>query len=219
MSTMKLFCLCIMILLFAVSGSQGAAMDPLSKANRLPPSLEKKVQDFQSEVINKGYEVARGYWTLWSADDCRLPLQTVGFCYGNNPTAPYVLAIVPPWKDEFVDQSMQHAIIQGHKGMIPNYRLGEREALVVFAELPPPARYFGFGTNVFTRQTALNTNDPVYVKLTATPDLQEIIFGFSPNPDRMMMIATIGDTINNVVIENQKHGELGATAFFRDHAG
>ena len=203
MSTMKLFCLCTVILLFAVSGSQGAAMDPLSKTNRLPPSLEKTVQVFQSKVIEKGYEVARGYWTLWSADDCRLPLQTVGFCYGNNPTAPYVLAIVPPWKDEFVDQSMQHALIQGHKGMIPNYRLGEREALVVFAQLPPPARYFGFGTNVFTRQTALNTNDPVYVKLTAMPDLQDIIFGFSPNPDRMMMIATIGDTINNVVIEKQ----------------
>jgi hypothetical protein len=178
-------------------------MDPLSKANRLPPSLEMTVQDFQSEVITKGYEVARGYWTLWSADDCRLPLQTVGFCYGNNPTAPYVLAIVPPWKDEFVDQSMQHALIQGHKGMIPNYRLGEREALVVFAQLPPPARYFGLGTNVFTRQTELNPNDPVYLKLAQTPDLQEIIFGFSPNPDRMMMIATIGDTINNVVIEDQ----------------
>ncbi len=125
MSTMKLFCLCTVILLFAVSGSQVAAMDPLSKTNRLPPSLEKTVQVFQSKVIKKGYEVARGYWTLWSADDCRLPLQTVGFCYGNNPTAPYVLAIVPPWKDEYVDQSMQHALIQGHKGMIPNYRLGE----------------------------------------------------------------------------------------------
>lgn len=218
MSAMKLFCLCTVILLFAVSGSQGAAMDPLSQANRLPPSLQKTVQDFQSAVIKEGYEVARGYWTLWSADDCKLPLQTVGFCYGNNPTSPYVLAIVPPWKNEFVDQSwnMQHMLIEGRKGMIPNYRLGEREALVVFAQLPPPARYFGLGTNVFTRQAKLNQTDPAYVRLDTpeTQDLLKIIFGASPNPDRLMMIATIGDTINNIVIENQSNESWGQQRFF-----
>lgn len=216
MSARKLVCLCTLILLFAVSGSQGAAMDPLSKANRLPPSLEMTVQDFQSAVVKKGYEVARGYWTLWSVDDCKLPLQTVGFCYGNNPTAPYVLAIVPPWKNEFVDQSLHHAMTEGRRNMIPNYRLGEREALVIMAQLPPPARYFGFGTNVFTRQAELNKNDPVYVKLNTpeTQDLLQIIFGASPNPDRLMMIATIGDTINNVVIENQSDGSWGQPRFF-----
>lgn len=216
MSATKLLYLCTLILLFAASGSQGAAMDPLSKTNRLPPSLEMTVQDFKGEVLKKGYEVARGYWTLWSADDCKLPLQSVGFCYGNNPTAPYVLAVVPPWKDEFVDRSMQHAIVQGQKGMVPSYRLGEREALVILAQLPPPARYFGLGTNVFTRQAGLNKNDPVYVKLNtpATQDLLNIIFGASPNPDRLMMIATIGDTINNVVIDNQSHGSWGQPRFF-----
>ena len=216
MSAMKLFSLCSMLLLLAISGSDGAATDPLSKINRLPPSLEEKVQNFQNSVKGMGYEVARGYWSLWSADDCKLPLQTVGFCYGNNPTAPYVLAIVPPWKNEFVDQSLQHTLIQGRQGMTPNYRLGEREALVVFAELPPPARYFGLGTNVFTRKTTLNEDDPVYEKLSSpqTQDLREIIFGFSPNPERMMMIASIGDTINNVVIEKQSKENWGQQRFF-----
>lgn len=216
MSAIKLFSLCSMLLLSTVSGSDGAASDPLSKTNRLPPSLEKKVQDFQSTIKGEGYEVARGYWSLWSADDCKLPLQTVGFCYGNNPTAPYVLAIIPPWKNEFVDQSLHHTLIQGRKGMTPNYRLGEREALVVFAELPPPARYFGLGTNVFTRKTTLNEADPVYITLSPpqTQDLQDIIFGFSPNPERMMMIASIGDTINNVVIEDVSKENWGQQRFF-----
>ena len=35
-----------------------------------------------------GYEVTRGYFTLWGAEECKYPLHTVGFCYGNNPTAP-----------------------------------------------------------------------------------------------------------------------------------
>ena len=161
--------------------------------------------------------MARGYWKLWSADDCKLPLQTVGFCYGNNPTAPYVLAIVPPWKDEFVDQRLHHALTEGQRNMIPNYRLGEREALVVFAELPPPARYFGFGTNVFTRQAKLNQEDPVYHRAEQQPETQDllgIIFGASPNPDRMMMLASIGDTINNVVIEDQSKESWGQQRFF-----
>lgn len=208
---------CAVLLLGAVSGSIAAPKDPLSNANQLPPSLEQKVQAFQKAVIDEGYEVSRGYWTLWSADDCKLPLQSVGFCYGNNPTAPYVLAILPHWKDEFVDKSLRHAIIQGQKGMTANYRLGEREALVVLAELPPPARYFGLGTNVFTRQAVLNENDPVYKELSQqqeTADLLDIIFGFSPNPDRMMMIASIGDTINNVVIEEQSKENWGQQRFF-----
>jgi hypothetical protein len=216
MNAIKLFVLCALLLVGAFSTVASAATDPLSKANRLPSSLEQKVQDFQSAVINGGYEVARGYWDLWSADDCKYPLQSVGFCYGNNPTAPYVMAFVPPWKDEFVDQSLKHALTQPRKGMNPNYRLGEREALVILAELPPPARYFGLGTNVFTRQTELNTEDPVYQILDhpETQDLKEIIFGFSPNPDRMMMIASIGDTINNVVIEDQSKENWGQQRFF-----
>ena len=120
------------ILISGVSAGEFAA-DPLSKTNRLPPSLEQKVQDVRNTLEGSGYEVTRGYWTLWSADDCKLPLQSVGFCYGNNPTAPYVVAVVPPWENEFVDKSLHHALLQGKKGMTPIYRLGEREALVVMA--------------------------------------------------------------------------------------
>lgn len=207
---------CALMLLGAACGSVNAANDPIGAANRLPPSLEQKVQDLTYMLEVGGYEVARGYWTLWTAEDCKLPLQTVGFCYGNNPTAPYVIAVLPHWPDEFVDKSLHHVLLQGQKGMTPNYRLGEREALVVLAELPPPARYFGLGTNVFTRQAELNTADPVYQRLftEGAGDLLDIIFGFSPNPDRMMMIATIGDTINNVVIEEQSMENWGQQRFF-----
>jgi len=216
MKTIKLSLLCALLLLGAFSSDLFAATDPLSKANRLPASLEQKVQDFQKAVIQDGYQVARGFWDLWGAEDCKYPLQTVGFCYGNNPTAPYVMAFLPPWKDEFVDKSLKHALTRERKGMNPNYRLGEREALVVMAEMPPPARYFGIGTNVFTREDVLSEKDPVYKRLNRpeTQDLLEIIFAASPNPDRLMMIASIGDTINNVVIEDQSKENWGQQRFF-----
>ena len=217
MNSLKWLVALTWLVLSAVSGSVYAAADPLSKTNQLPSSLEQKVQDFGDMLRADGYAVARGYWTLWSAEDCKFPLQSVGFCYGNNPTAPYVVAVVPPWEDEYVDHSLHHALLQGHKGMTPIFRLGEREALVVMAELPPPARYLGLVTNVFTREAELNTADDVYKILSADPitaDLLRIIFGISPNPDRMMMIASIGDTINNVVIEEQSKENWGEQRFF-----
>ena len=211
---MKCITVCAAILLGALSGGGSAATDPLSKANRLPPSLEQKVQHFRTALEANGYEVARGYWELWSADDCKFSLQTIGNCYGNNPTAPYVLAILPHWHDEFVDQSLHHALTAGQRNMTPNYRLGEREALVVLAELPPPARYFGIGTNVFTRKASLNKDDPVYQILNDAPDLQEIIFEASPNPERMMMVASIGNSTNNVAIDEQSQGSWGQQRYF-----
>jgi hypothetical protein len=216
MKPIKLSILCALLLLVAFFSGVSAAKDPLGKVNRLPTSLEQKVQEFQQAVKANGYEVLRGYWDLWTVEDCKYPLQTVGFCYGNNPTAPYVLAFLPPWKDEFVDKSLKHALTRERKGMNPNYRLGEREALVILAELPPPARYFGIGTNVFTREAVLDDGDPVYQNLlkAGAGDLLDIIFGFSPNPDRMMMIASIGDTINNVVIEDQSKENWGQQRFF-----
>ena len=63
MNGMKSLVVCAVVFLAVFSGSATAATDPLSKANRLPPSLEQKVQDFQRAVTADGYEVARGYLT------------------------------------------------------------------------------------------------------------------------------------------------------------
>jgi hypothetical protein len=219
MRALKLSIICTLLLLVAFFSGALAKTDPLSKANRLPPSLENKVQAFKQALEAEGYEVARGYWDLYTVKDCSYPVRSLGYCYGNNPTAPYVLAFVPAWKDEFVDQSLHHALTQARKGMHPNYRLGEREALVVLAELPPPARYLGYLTYVFTREAELNPDDLVYERLSLEPellDLRQIVFGASPNPERMMMVASMGDTINNVVIDedSSNHKTWGEQRFF-----
>ncbi|MDT8068041.1 MAG: hypothetical protein ROO76_07720, partial [Terriglobia bacterium] len=70
---------------------------------------------------------------------------------------------------------------------------------------PPPARYFGMQSNVFTREAAFDpdtTTDPIYPQV-ADPLLKGILFGVSPDPLRRMMVSSIGNSINNVVIEKQ----------------
>jgi hypothetical protein len=178
-------------------------VDPMSKVNRLPPELERRVGALRADLEAQGYEVARGYWTLWTAEDCKYPLRTVGFCYGNNPTAPYVIAVVPRWSDEFRDRHLQQVILQAQRNMSVTFRLDEQEALVVLAEMPPPARYFGSATNIFTRETTVNAEDPIYAYLEELPLLQNILFATSPNPSRMMLFSSVGNTTNNVVMERQ----------------
>lgn len=186
-----------------LAGNVAFATDPLGKVNRLPASLEQKVGLVRADLESNGYAVARGYWTLWDDEDCKYPIQAVGYCYGNNPTAPYALAIVPHWKDEYADQRFQHILTQPQRNMTPNFRLDRREALVVLAQLPPPARYFGIQSNVFTRQDAFNPNDIILPRVSADPLLQSILFGVSPDPSRRMLVASIGNSTNNVVIERQ----------------
>lgn len=187
----------------AVALAPRTSTDPLGQVHPLPASLEQKVQRLRADLEARGYEVARGYWSLWGAEDCKYPLQSVGFCYGNNPTAPYVFAVVPQWKDEFVDQPFHHAVLAAQRNMSATYRLDEQEALVVLAEMPPPAQYFSIATNVFTRETSLNASDTIYRLTAADPQMRSILFATSPDPSRMMMLATIGNSTNNVVMENQ----------------
>ena len=178
------------------------ATDPLGNINRLPAVLEHRVGLLRTGLERHGFAVARGYWTLWGVDDCKYPLQTLGYCYGNNPTAPYALAVLPLWKDEYVDPRFHYILNDPPRGMAANHRLDPREALVIVAQLPPPARYFGIQSNVFTREAALNEDDPIYLGVT-DPLLKSILFGVSPDPSRRMMVASIGNSTNNVVIERQ----------------
>jgi len=196
------------------------AMDPMSKVHPLPASLERKVQAFKADVGARGFEVSRGYWTLWGAEECKYAIKTVGICYGNNPTAPYVVAMMPPWSDEYVDQRFQQAIRQPQRNMFGTFRLGEREALVVMAQMPPSARYFGVHTNVYSRKDEFNEDDPIYEKLADIdpdfPALREVLFVTTPDPERMLLLSSIGDSVNNVVIQNKSGGELpwSAQRFF-----
>jgi hypothetical protein len=175
-----------------------------------PPELEQTVRLLRADLEASGYEIAQGYWTLWDVEDCQYPLQTMGFCYGNNPVAPYAIAVLPRWHDEFEDLSLHHAIME----VQPNYRLDEREALVVLAQLPPPGRYFGLQTNVFTREVAFNEEDPFLPNVSHDPMLQDILFAGSPNPARRLLFSSIGNSINNVVIEDQSEAAFDQQRYF-----
>lgn len=140
MSVLKIV---VAIGLLPLSSAARGATDPLSRVNPLPPSLEQKVQNVTRDLKSMGYEVERGYWSLWGTEQCKWAIKTIGNCYGNNPTSPYIVPMVPSWPDEFVDQKLHLAFGPIRRGYSATYRLGDREAVVVMALLPPSGAYFG----------------------------------------------------------------------------
>jgi hypothetical protein len=70
-----------------------AATDPLANKNKLPDALEETVGLLRTGLEADGFAVARGYWTLWGADECKYPIQTIGYCYAIIPR----LLTCSPW--------------------------------------------------------------------------------------------------------------------------
>ena len=189
------------MLLCTLSGRIDAATDPLSNVNRLPPSLEQVVREVTGGLTGNGYEVRRGYWALWGSDQCKYTIRVLGRCFGPNPTAPYAIPFLPSWRDEYVEKTLHNVLGPARRGYSPVFRLAETEALVILAELPPRGSYLGLQTYLFTRQAEIPTSDEIF--LSVSQDLREILFATAPNPARLITWATIGDSNNNVVIENQ----------------
>lgn len=185
------------------------------ETRRLEAQLEGKVHRLQAMLRARGYEVARGSTKLFTTDDCAYTISVLGTCLGNNPAAPYIIPTVPLWPDEYVDEGLR-----GLLGPLPDdtwgtHRLDRREALIVVGVLPPPARYFGIQTYVFSRPGSIDTSDPIYRIAEADPIMQQILFSVVPkSPSRVMMFSSLGNSTNNVVIERQAKEAFGRRRAF-----
>ena len=203
---------------FAVAAVGGAvvchAAPIVPNASRLVDTpLSQKVGRLQTDLAEKGYDVAQGDFHLFTIEDCKYAIQSIGNCLGNNPTAPYVIPTLPLWPDEFVDGHMKNMLgpVADNKGW--TYRLGEHDAIVIMAQLPPPGRYFGMQSYIFSRDVSLNLTDSIYQTLNDA-FMKSILFMSSPNPSRQLLFSSVGDSLNNVVIEKKSGSAFDQQRFF-----
>lgn len=181
--------------------------------NKVPGQVESTARRLMHQLDKQGYEVMRGYFKLYTTDDCDVSYEVMHTCYGNNPAAPYVLPVVPPWPDnpgpgEWVDPATMGALGRTADGYNASYRLDPREALVIVGRLPPHAAYFGMKTYLFTRAGELCTESPQYNWIGShVPALFPTFFSLVPNEPgsapRVQIIADLSNSTNNVVISNQ----------------
>lgn len=190
------------IFLFATGGSTRA--DSIMHENKIPPEIESQAGDLMHDFRKKGFEVSRGYFKLWTVNDCDYTMKKVGVCYGNNPAAPYVVSTVLPWPEEYTDD-FSNIWGESDEGYIDVYRLDPREAIIIFGKLPPPAAFFSEQTWVFTRQGDFNKDSATYWNIyNDFRDFFDLFFIKVPgHEERVQIFSALSNPINNVVIEKQ----------------
>jgi hypothetical protein len=140
------------------------------------------------------FRVVQGNIFLMTASDCPTFIAIFNSCFGNNPAAPYIIP-QPPVEDSYVDPHYAKDLnTPGPNGKPTNiiYRLTDHEALVTIVSYPPKAAYLGYISYVFT---SLISN---YAGITPpTPPTP------SPDPKRYDIFGSIGNDVNDVVVQNQ----------------
>jgi hypothetical protein len=169
-----------------------------------------------SDLARKQYDVAQGYVKLYTQADCAKSYEIMKSCYANNPAAPYILPVVPSWPEEYFDPNTWGAFGETDEGNDVLYRLDPREAIVVFGVTPPPAKYFGIQTYVFSQEGSFDKSSEPYEFLeTNFPNFLDFMFQTVPNEgDRVQSFSSLSNAINNFVIERQSGSSFGKLRFF-----
>jgi hypothetical protein len=198
-----LVCLQLVVFLLMVGGMAPASADSPIPKNKVPLQVEITTRRLTDGLKQQGYEVAPGYFKLYRERDCPYSYEVLHSCLGNNPAAPYVLPIVPPWPDEWVDPATANMVGPTVEGYNASYRLDPREAIVILGQLPPPARYFGLQTYLLSRPGEWDETSDQYkfVSETLHSLLGTFFIKLPKNDERLELFADLSDPINNVVIE------------------
>jgi hypothetical protein len=199
-------------------------VDPASSTDQqhLPGPVADAVstEDLVANLSARGFEVSEGYSVLYTQQDCYDNTYPVlKNCFQANPAAPYVLPVVKAWPEEYVDPASVNAFVETDPGYSVTYRLDERDAIVIYGEMPPPGRYMGLQTFAFSQA---GTWEPeAYEQWANTPDLPfDMQYLFTtippddPESDRIITLSSLGDVVNNVVMERQSGYPFGENRYF-----
>jgi hypothetical protein len=204
-----------------IAAGESARGDSVMGENVVPRRVESKAVQLMHELEKQGFEVSRGYFKLWTIEECEYTYEKIGLCYGNNPAAPYVITTLPPWQEEFVDPVMSNLWGPSQEGYHDNYRFDPREAIVILGLLPPPGSYFSEQTWLFTRQETPNTNSQTYHDIESDDLLKPFLPIFfakvpdHPDPsDRTQALSLLSNIVNNVVIERQSGVAFNQIRYF-----
>ena len=211
----NLFCF-FLILMGAAVWSTDCGAAPKNRAE-VPSANERTTERVIEALESRGFEISRGYFRLYTMDDCKDSFPVMHSCYGNNPAAPYVTFAVLPWEGEFLDPATRNAIGQLETGYTGTFRFDPKEAIIIFGRMPPPAAYFGLQTYLFTREGSFKTDSETYKWIADKyPNTLDTFFAYVPNTDekRIQMLASIGNSKNDVIMKEKAGSAYNQERFF-----
>ena len=203
----------ILFALLLVSGIPAAAA-PVLPLGALAGNLDQRAARITSGLKDFDFEVHEGYFALWGAEQCLPTYELMGTCFFNNPTAPYLLPVLPYWPEEFVDPATKDAFGETRDGFGASFRLDPNEAIVIFGYLPPEAHYFGLQSYTFTHKGMYSTDNDAY-RFIASIGAKDVFFHKVPqNQERIGFFNSLSNDTNNVVIERQSGASWNQLRYF-----
>lgn len=202
----------------AAPGGQHRAPVQASATNRT--RLTKALADY---LGRRGFQVNPGYTMLVSKDPqatCKdYTYPALHTCLGLNPAAPYVAAVVKSWPNEYVNRTTVNMFGPVRPGYTPTYRLDPREAIVIYGKMPPAGRYMGWQTWEWSRRGHWKARDyHTWAHNPRNPYPMSLLFSTMPPTDpksgRVLNWATLGDIINNTVMQRQSGYPFGKNRYF-----
>lgn len=202
------------LVLVMVWGATPASTDGVMPGGRGPARVGVNRDRFMADLKRHDFDVAEGGFQLWGIEDCPQSFAVMGTCYFNNPAAPYVMAVVPYWPDEFVDPAALGAFGPTEAGYGTTFRLDPNEAIVIYGFLPPKAAYFGLQSYLFTRKGAYQTDNATYNLISAI-GAKDVFFHAVPyDAGRVSSFDSISDANNNVTVERQSGASWNQFRYF-----
>ncbi len=171
----------------------------------------------------RGFQTNPGYPLLYAEDPiekCRdYTFPALKNCFGANPAAPYVAAVVKSWPNEYVEQSTVNAFGPLRRGYSVSYRLHPREAIVLYGKMPPPGRYIGLQTYEWSQPGHWKAKDyDTWAGDPRRPWPMQYMFNTMPPDDRksgrVWSFSALGDIVNNVVMQRESGYPFGKTRYF-----
>jgi len=195
------------------------------------PGTGNFVQRLIRELRSNDMEVSVGYPRVYTQADCAYSYPVFNNCFGNNPASPYVVPVVKSWPDEYVDPAMRNGFGRTRPGYSVTYRLDPSEAIVLFGRMPPPAKYMGLQTWMFStawlrEHSPWNQAACIHYALLAKEMTQYFFATFPPasslshcltvpdHPSRVQSFSSIDNNINNVVMENKSGAPWDEIRYF-----
>lgn len=175
---------------------------------------EALVRDLRS----KNLEVTHGYTHLWTQEDCdNYTYPVAKNCFGNNPASPYVGTMLKRWPEEYADSRTANVFGKTRPGYTSTPRMDPREAIIIFGKMPPPARYFGEQSWVYSMQGGWTQKN--YDKIASIqPDLVHYLFSTVPprtrQTGRIVSFSSLDNNINDVTITRQSGSVWGQERYF-----
>ncbi len=213
----------VVIALVAALGLSGAAsaQGPVADASAAgPANLDEFTGKLVRDLTASGFEVNPGYPMLLGQDACEnyiYPL--LKHCFGNNPAGGYAIATVKAWPQEHVGPTPVDVFGPVEPGYTPVYRLGPRDALVLYGQMPPRGRYMGWQTYEWSQPGRWKAKD--YNQVASIPNRPypmqyefHTIPPNDPNAHRIFSFSSLGDLVNNVVMQRKSGEPWGKKRYF-----